>query len=303
MSQRILAPGALLIGALAILAGCSDSSSPNGSTSLLTSAQVQDLGQDVAEDAAEMADASGYTTGTGLYLGAAVSGARVNTPPPACVAISPLPPANSDGDLVPDSVRFTYNQCGFSRAGGNILDSLSGVIDFIDPLPNQTSVGARHVYTDFTRKRVNLPFPRRSYTVVRNGTREWGGDADTLGHTITHFVSVWTHASGRTTTHEKNWVGRFTAEVPGTIALGVPLPAGTWTLNGASTWTTENRSWSVQVTTAQPLHYDPACQVTPRFTSGTLDLVVTRNGDVTDIEIAFTACGQYQVTRTVGAGI
>jgi hypothetical protein len=38
--------------------------------------------------------------------------------------------------------------------------------------------------------------------------------------------------------------------------------------------------------------------VTPRLTNGTLDLVVTRNGEVTNVEIVFINCGQYQVTKT-----
>jgi hypothetical protein len=298
---RPLKTGPLLLGALVLALGaCSDGNSPSDDANVLTSAQAQDLGQDVAEDVVEMTDASVYSTSTGINLEGAVSGGiRLTRDPPACVTVSPLPPANSDADIVPDSVRLSY-ECGFVRANGQITDSLTGVIDFFDPQPTVVSLGVKHIFRDFTRKRINQPFPLRSFTAVHNGTREWGGNTDTLGHTVTNFTTVWTHASGRRTTHVKDWAARFTAATPGTIALGIPLPAGSWTLNGTSTWTTANRSFSVAVTTPEALQYDPSCQVTPRFTDGTLDLVVTRNGQVTNVEITFINCGQYQVTKTVG---
>jgi hypothetical protein len=46
--------------------------------------------------------------------------------------------------------------------------------------------------------------------------------------------------------------------------------------------------------------YAPGCLVTPRFTSGTVDLVVTRNGVITNVHIVFNACGSYTVTKTQG---
>jgi hypothetical protein len=301
MPPRPLKSGALLLGtAILTLSACNDGSGPSIGTNLLTSAQVQDIGQDVAEDVVEMTDGSVYDASTGINLaGATSSGVRLTSVPPACVTVSPSSPTNSDGDIVPDSVRLSYD-CGFLRAGGQLVDSLTGSIDFIDPLPLLSSIGVKHIFTDFTRKRINSPFPLRSFTAVHNGTREWGGNSDTLGHTITNFTSVWTHVSGRQATHEKDWVAKFTATTPGSIGLGIPLPAGGWTLGGTSTWSTANRNWSVAVTTAEPLQYDPSCQVTPRLTDGTLNLVVTRNGEVTNVEIVFLNCGQYQVTKTPG---
>jgi len=301
--HRPLKHSPVLLGALVLtLAGCSDSGNgPADGSNILTAAQVQDIGQDVAEDVVELTDASVYNGNTGIDMeGASSNGVRLTSVPPACVTVSPSPPTNSDGDIVPDSVRLSYD-CGFQRANGVLIDSLTGSIDFFDPQPTVVSLGVKHIFNDFTRKRINSAFPLRSFTAVHNGVREWGGNADTLGHTITDFSTVWTHASGRQTTHLKDWAARFTATTPGTIGLGIPLPAGGLTLNGTSTWSTANRSWSVAVTTAEALQYDPSCEVTPRLTDGTLDLVITRNGEVTNVEIVFINCGQYQVTRTVGA--
>ncbi|HXI21061.1 MAG TPA: hypothetical protein VNH46_08255 [Gemmatimonadales bacterium] len=300
MSNRLIRVGAGALGALALtLAACSSTSTgPSGNTNLLSANEIQDVGQDVAEDVSELNDATTFNAATGVFVSAAATGATVNTVPPACVTISPNPPTNSDGDAVPDSVRFDFNACVFTRLNGNIVDSLGGTIDIIDPLPNQISMGVRHVFTNFFRKRTNVPFPLRSFSETLNGTREWGGNADTIGHTITNFTTQWTHASGRTSTHTRDWTAKFTATTPGTISLILPLPEGDLTVNGTGSWATAGRTWSVQTTTVQPLHYDPTCLVTPRFTSGTVDLVVTRNGVTTDVEIVFSACGQYSVTKT-----
>jgi hypothetical protein len=289
---------ALLLAALAMTVGaCSDGSGPGSTSDALTQTQASDLSADVASDLDDMVDFSSYDASTGMALASGGAHAQGFTSP-GCVTITPDPIVNSDGDAVPDSARFDYSACSFTRWNGTVTDSLSGTIDFIDPLPTTASLGVRHVFTDFTRKRINTAFPLRSFVAVHNGTREWGGNADTLGHTITNFVTVWTHPSGRVTTHTKDWLAKFTATTPGTISLITPLPAGALTVNGTGSWATVNRSWNVAVTTATPLAYDPSCTVAPRFTAGEVDLVVTRNGEVVDVSVVFTACGQYTVTRT-----
>lgn len=291
----------LAVAAVLVLGACNSSSSPSTTTgNILTQVQATDISSDVATDIDDLAELSTYDAANGVPLSGAAAPSVLGTPPAGCVTISPLPPTNSDGDAVPDSVRMTYDACVFTRGAGTVTDSLGGTIDFIDPLPDTPSIGVRHVFTNFTRARVNTAFPARSFMAVHNGTREWGGNADTLGHVITDFTTTWTHPSGRTTTLTKNWLAKFTAATPGTISLITPLPAGSFTVNGTGDWTTLNRTWSVATTTVTPLAYDPACTVAPRFTAGELNLVVTRSGEITNVDILFTACGQYTVTRTTG---
>jgi len=296
MSNSTMRLGMALTLALAAgLGACSDGNGPGATSDILSQVQAEELSFDVTQGLDDLAELSVYDESNGIPV-ASAEPRPLAGPPAACVTIEPDPPLNSDGDAVPDSVRFIYDACIFTR--GPVTDSLGGTIDFIDPLPLATSLGVRHVFTNFTRKRTNTAFPLRSFMAVHNGTREWGGNADTLGHTVTDFVSVWTHPSGRTTTHEKDWVAKFTAATPGTISLITPLPAGSFTLSGTGSWTTLSRTWSVVVTTVTPLVYDPSCTVAPRITSGELSLVVTRNTEVTNVSIVFTACGQYTVTRT-----
>ena len=84
-----------------------------------------------------------------------------------------------------------------------------------------------------------------------------------------------------------------------TILEGSPLPDGDWTITGTSTWTKGNGgTLDIAISTPVALHHDPACQLEPRFTSGTLQAVVTRNGDSSTVTIQFTACGQFTVTRS-----
>ena len=300
MSRKIFTS---TVVALALLgAACSDGSGPNGGANAnnLTAAEAQQLGGDVVLDAAEMMEVSGFDPATGIpMMMPAPSGGPGQ--PPLCLTISPMPPVNSDGDMVPDSVRFDFAGCVFIHHMGQVTDSLDGTIDIIDPLPLTTSHGVRHVFTQFTRARTNDAFPARSFVAVHNGTREWGASPDTLGHSVTNFVSQWIHPGGFTSTHEKNWVGKFTAATPGTIQPGQALPGGSWTLGGTSQWDHGLRNWSVVTTTTAPLVFDPTCEVPPRITSGSLHLMVTRDQSVTDVDITFTACGQYTVTRTPAA--
>ena len=283
-----------------VLAGCSDSNSPSASSNLMTSTEAQSLADDVADDFTGLADASAFDALFGLSLSTtSVGGVSINSPPQSpCVTISPAAPISSDADIVPDSVRFDYTDCVFTRANGNIIDSLSGTIDFLDAQPTIASLGVRHVFTNFGRSRTNVPFPARSFGAVDNGTREWGASSDTLGHTITNFVTVRTHPLGRSTTHTRDWVGHFTADLAGSIVLGFPLPAGNWTVNGTGTWARGNRSWSVVTSTITPMHYNPACTVEPRIDAGQVMLMVTRNGVESTVDVLFTACGAFTVVRT-----
>jgi hypothetical protein len=301
MSNPPIKLGVALLAALSLgLGACSDSSAPSSNLNALSAGEAQSLGADVAQDMDDIAEFSSFNGSTGVEFSLSSSGARINTPPPGCATITPQPPVNSDSDLVPDSVRFAYNDCVFTRANGAIIDSLSGTVDFLDPLPNQNSIGVKHIFSDLRRSRTNTLLPARSFSAVHDGTREWGASVDTLGQTISNFVTVRTFAGGRSHTHTKNWVSTFTATTPGSIALGLPLPAGSWTLDGTGSWTNGTRTWTESIVTTTPLLYDPSCTASPRFTAGRLDLVMTRNTETTNVQIDFIGCGQVLITRTVG---
>src|SRR2546430_336856 len=108
----------------------------------------------------------------------------------------------------------------------------------------------------------------------------------------------YTYGSGATASHARKWLATFAADQAGSIQMGSRLPSGNWTLSGSSTYTSGTNSYSLSVTTSDPLHYNTSCSVEPRFDSGTLTAVVTKGGVSTTVTIHFTACGQYTVVRS-----
>lgn len=284
-----MGPG--LLAAVLLLAACDDGTAP--SNPALSVALADSLSEVLATDVSELAETSAFDASTGLSLAEARAGALAA--PPCTPTVEPSPPVNSDGDAVPDSIRIDFTGCTFTR--GSLIHTLAGTIDLIDPTPTTTDFSVRHVLTEFSRTLENTTTDRTIAT-VRNGTREIEATADTLGHTIIDLTTDYTFANGATATHGVDWVARFEADVAGTIELGVPLPAGTWTLTGSSDWVKSALSWNVSTRTVAPLHFEPSCTVSPRFDAGILELTVTRGSTTSLVTLVFTACGEYTVTRS-----
>ena len=277
--------------ALLGLAACSDDGA-GPSTGALTQAQAEFAAEVVSDDADAQSDALSSATADAVSFSRALApfGAQC-TPAPT---VSPTP-ADQDGDIVPDSVRFTFEPpCVLSLPLRTV--TRSGIIDVVDPTPADLDWAWRVRFIDFLTTRQRLV----SDAVVsarRDGVRTVTGDADALHHDVTGFTTTFTHANGSVTTHRRTWSSDFTADTPGSIAHAEPLPSGTWDITGTSTWTRENAEWSASVTTNPALHYDAGCTEAPRFDAGTLTLVVTRGGNTSTVTIDYTACGEYEVTR------
>ena len=90
-------------------------------------------------------------------------------------------------------------------------------------------------------------------------------------------------------------MGREADTVRGTIDIVDPTPAAA---DGTSTWTHGTNSYALTVSTDPVLHYNASCAARPKFDAGTIKTTVTRNGTTSTVTIAFTACGQYTVTRS-----
>ena len=271
------------------LAACSSMEGPNA---VLTQQEAQSMADVVVADAASLADAASYDAASGVPMASAPASATTAQP---CPTISPLPVVNRDGDMPPDSVHFDFTGCVIQRPLETV--TLSGMIDFVDPTPTVPDHSHRTRFTDFTRTVTKL-LSGRTTSIELNGVRTFTGTADALEHSETNFRTDYTYADGSTATHLKTWSSTFTADVPGSIAFGSPLPSGTWNITGTSTWTRADRTYSLSVTTNPPLHYNADCTVAPKFDAGTITAVVTRNGQTMNITVQFTACGQYTVTRS-----
>jgi hypothetical protein len=275
------------------IAACSEQATTPGA--ILSQAQADSLGDVVVANVQNELDAATASGGIGFVPGAGFS-SPVLAPPTHCVPeISPLPPTNSDGDRVPDSIRITFTDCVIGFRHG--ADTIRGSIDIIDPTPLATDHSLKQVFTDFARVFVDRHGHFASITT--NGARQAIRDSSELSQHATDFRTDYLFGNGDAASDVRNWDVVFTADVDGSITRDAPLPSGTLTVDGISTFTrNSNTVFQLQATTSTPLHYDATCADRPRFDTGAVTVEVTRKGTTATIMIEFMGCGQYTVTRT-----
>jgi hypothetical protein len=286
--------------ALVLVTACNNESGTAPTTPLLSQAQAESLSATVVADIVGEIGTAAMDGLAGAGLGATAS---LSASAPAgsmtamqCIpAESPTPVVNSDNDGVPDSVRFDFAGCVISRPLS--IDSVSGTIDLIDPTKSVADHAVERVFTDFKHVTVNLVSGNKS-SVTDNGTRMASHDGTTLQSSETNFRTDYAFANGGTAEHVRTWESIFTADVAGSIVRDALLPSGTWSVNGTSSWTRGQRSYSLTVTTNPALHYNASCTAAPRFDAGKLTAVVVRNSQTVTVTIEFTACGVYTVTRS-----
>src|SRR5919204_3102790 len=276
--------------ALVLVTACNNDRAAAPSTPLFSQAQAETLAASVVADmAGEIATAT--MDGSGNAGLGATAPASANSPTPSqCVPTeSPTPAVDADNDGVPDSVLFDYSGCVITRPLS--VDSLSGTIDLIDPTKATADHAVERVFTDFKRVTVNLVTGANS-SVTENGEQMASHDGSTLRGSETNFRTNFVYANGGSAEHVRTWESIFTADVAGSIQRNAVLPSGTWSVNGTSSWTRAQRSYSLTVTTDPPLHYNASCTVAPRFDSGKVTAVVVRNSQTMTGSMEFTACGQ-----------
>ncbi len=278
---------------------CAEGSGPGSTSNSLTEAQATDLSSDVSSDLDDMIDFSSYDAFDRDGAGGG-RGPRAGVHLPGCVSITPDPIVNSDGDAVPDSARFDYSACVFARWNGTVTDSLSvrsTSLTRCRPRPVWRPPHLHRLYPQAYQQCVppaQLHRGAQWYPRMGRQCRYPRPHRDQLRHRVD--PSEWPHLDSH-----QELAGQVHRRHAGDDLPDHPAAAGQLTVNGTGSWATLNRSWSVAVTTATPLVYDPTCTVAPRFTAGEVDLVVTRNGEVVNVSVVFTACGQYTVTRTPAA--
>jgi len=284
---RSLAATVALLAAGAV--ACSENPSATDNPSL-SAAQADSVA------AAVVADLDGMPEGAVFdLLGLPPSALQSPTGSLACEpTVSPNPPANSDGDPIPDSVRIDFTGCVIE--GRHETVTLSGARDLVDMQPFVTGHHVRSRFIDFGRS-VTRTETGATWSVTLNGVRQFSASAIELLAQEIGFLTEFVFPDGASALHERNWSSVFTADA-GQEITPRHLPAGTWIVNGTSAWTKGDRSWSLGVTTLAPLHFDPACEFRPRFDDGAVEIVATRGGQTSTVTIEFTACGEYTVTRS-----
>jgi len=284
--------------ALVLVTACNNESGTAPTTPVMSQAQAENLATTVVADIAgeigtATMDGAGGLAATAPFDASAPAGSATTM---QCIPTeTPTPVVNSDNDGVPDSVRFDYTGCVISRPLS--LDSISGTIDLIDPTKLVADHAVERVFTDFRRVMVNLVSGKKS-SVTDNGTRMASHDGTTLQSSETNFRTDYVFGDGSTAEHVRTWESIFTADLAGSIMRDALLPSGTWSVNGTSSWTRGQRSYSLTVTTNPALHYNASCTAAPRFDAGKITAVVVRNSQTVTVTIEFTACGVFTVTRS-----
>ena len=274
------------------VAACNKDGTTAPATPVLSQVQAESLATTV------LADVDGEITtatldGSNGAMASAPAGSSTAT---QCMpARSPTPVTDVDSDGVPDSVRFDYTGCVISRPLS--IDSLSGTIDLIDPTQATADHAVERVFTDFKSVTVRL-LTGATTSVTDNGQRRASHDGTTLRSSETNFRTDYVYANGSSAEHVRTWESIFTADVAGTIMRDALLPSGSWSVNGTSSWTRAQRSYSLTVTTNPALHFNASCTDAPRFDAGKITAVVTRGSQSMTVTIEFTACGVYTVTRS-----
>ena len=281
---------------VALFAACSPSPVTSPRNSVLTQPQANAVAEVVATDAASLVDGATLdaATGTPFAVAPMPGSPALATSSATCTPTrSPSPPTNSDGDPVPDSVRVDFTGCTFTGDGHTV--AVSGSIDLVDPTPATTDRAFRMRSNALTRTVTNSA-TGATRSVVETGVRSVVPTADRVQLADT-MTTEYTFASGTTASHVRKWLATFTADQAGSIQLGSRLPSGDWTIAGKSAYTSGTNSYSLSVTTTDPLHYNASCNVEPRFDSGTISVQVTKGTTSTTVTITFTGCGQYSVSK------
>ena len=282
-----------LAGAAALwFAACSESGGPQQPA--LSKAQADSVGEVVVADAQADLDVATAGGGSGFVPGASPGVAFQLSPQFCQPTITPTPTVNSDGDRVADSVRLAFADCVFTFRRGT--DTVRGVIDVVDPTPTVTDRAIKLAFTDFARIRVDHAGLMSSIT--QNGSRQVIRDSAHIAQTTVDFHTDYVFRDSTTASHVRNWDILFSADSAGAIRVDSWLPSGTLTVTGSSTFTHGDQSFALEVSTPTPLHFDATCQDRPKFDTGTLVVVATRNGAVSTVTITFTACGQYTLTKS-----
>lgn len=285
-----------LAGSLLVLGltACSDSTTPT-TGAVISAAETSDIG---AAEADEVDQSVGALTVEGAAAGAAslrsaasFSVAAFTPGGSSCATVSNT--TDTDGDGAPDDATFTFAlpACSFTGFRGGTLE-ITGTVGISDPTPDAADFNFLATLTDLQFKFTN-PDATRTFTAVRNGTRALTANA--AGASLSNNITVVRSVPGKsdaTITH--NLLLTFIPASGESLALGQPLPNGTFTKSGNFTWSRDGVARTFTVTTVTPLVWDASCTTDRKISSGEIRATL---GDGGYIRTVWTACG-VDPTRT-----
>ncbi len=273
------------------LAACSGTTTPSTTSGGPTSSQMTEIGLassdelDASLSAMTLTDELspiGFAPATPTMSPVALGPGML----PMCATINPDPPIDSDGDGIPDDATITFD-CHRDVHGGTF--SHTGEFRIQDTNPDnafdmdQTLTNIVWQFTDATGA--------QTFTATRNGTRSRSGTAN--GASLSEDLTIVRQRPGHpdATIHRAGTV-TFTPAEGSTLAMHMPLPSGTFTVEGSQSWDRGDEHFSFTVTTVTPLAYNAGCTLThQRIEAGQLRFDATVNGHTGYLLLTWTSCG------------
>src|SRR6476659_7936025 len=196
---------------------------------------------------------------------------------PLCA--EPADPEDTDGDGVPNSAEYilTAPPCRFDDIRNTTLDMV-GRLQIADPVPGPGGAGFAYNGT-----LVNLRSSFRgkdadhSYSITRNGTRVLTGSTAGL-ELATDLQLLRTFPGLSDAAVDVQWTVSLDPDTP--LQINHALPAGALAVAGTMDWLRGPESFTLTVTTVEPLHFDAACDAAQRFDAGEMHAAGTF-GDLT----------------------
>jgi len=289
--MRTRLAGAALIG-VAFLGGCSDSTSPTGTTAVVQQ-DALDVGEASADETELALDALGGADGA-LSMSLMSSQSSSALLMPLCATVSST--ADTDGDGIRDNAAFTYAlpACSFTGWRGGSVE-LTGVISISDPDP-APSFAYLLTYDNF-KWQYTAPSGVDSWSATRNGSRSLTATQSQLS--LSNQVSiVRTFARRGDATVAHNTLLVFTPDAGSTLVRGEPLPSGTAVKSGQVTFNRNGTVRSFSVNTITPVRFDASCTAAPRISAGELHYELS---DGSYVKVLWSGCGQPAVRTWVPA--
>ncbi len=194
-------------------------------------------------------------------------------------------PTDTDKDRVPDDLLTSFDPAKCQRTFFGGSRTRSGQIEVQDPKPNVADGSYLETLKDDT---ITTVIGGKTTTETRNGSRSMTNASNTTltkSHDLTLKLNLPGFAFDLMLRNAMQI--SFTAQVPGSISLNRPLPAGSLVVNGSTEWARGGQARrGFSVSTSSPITYDPTC---PQPLVGG-ELVLTRPSGL-KISIQYQPCG------------
>jgi hypothetical protein len=262
-----------------------DSTTPSGGT-VLSVTETNDIA-DAAADEVDQAVGSITSEGAAFSVASRQSAtAFFAIPGGGCATVDNT--TDTDADGAPDNATFTFAlpACSFNGFRSGTLE-ITGTINISDPTPNGADFNYLATLADFQFTLIS-PFPARTFTATRNGTRALSGNA--AGVSLSNNIILVRSAPSRAdATISHNLLLNSTPAAGQVLALGQPLPNGTFTQSGTFSWSRGDVSRTFTVTTVVPLVWNASCTTDRKIVAGEIHATLAEGGYIRTV---WTGCGE-----------